>query len=55
MKFIPILMDLIPVDPVIEEEIIEEAPALSAGGFVVAGIAVVAVVLTVIAIRKNRK
>lgn len=55
MKFIPFLMDLIPVDPVTEEEIAKEVPNLPAGGIIAVGIVVVAAVLTGMAIKKNKK
>lgn len=57
MKFMPILMDLIPVEPVepvVEAEIIEKGPELSTV-LIAAGVILIAVALIASVIKKNKK
>ncbi len=54
MKFYPILMDLIPVDPIIEEEAVEKGPEVSAILLVAAAV-FAAAGLIFYAVRKNKK
>lgn len=54
MKFMPVLMDLIPVEPVVEAEIVEKGPELSTI-LLAAGVILIAAALIVSVIRKNKK
>ena len=54
MKFMPYLMDLIPVEPVVEAEAVEKSPELSSI-LLVAGAVCMAVALVTVVIKNNKK
>ncbi|MBR3952617.1 MAG: hypothetical protein IKJ82_03255 [Oscillospiraceae bacterium] len=57
MRFVPVLMDLIPVEPITEAEIVEKTilPVELSTALIAAGIGFLAVALISYIIKKNKK